>query len=187
KSFIDFRFPLFRRVAKDYGKIRALVQIEAVQYFRVLPAFREDTSEWQRILKRHDVDYLILSNYFRDARTRDLCLYFWLRPEVWACLYADGRTLAFAWQGSPLGKLPQSEQVDFNRLAFGKDLPADEVVPDKIITPGLKPAGPWATYLVGEAPPSLDYHLAQMHFNHFADFSDRWRDFEFMQWRSHWC
>src|SRR5581483_6083237 len=60
KSFIDFRFPLFRRVAKDYGKIRALVQIEAVQYFRVLPAFREDTSEWQRILKRHDVDYLIL-------------------------------------------------------------------------------------------------------------------------------
>lgn len=116
KSFFDYRFELFDRVARDFIDIRHLLRGEP----------REGAPlDWEGVLARHQVDRLILYNPDPE-KLRPALTGLWLLPrdreeKDWEMLYADGRSAVFG--RSKVRREYRALALDPERRAFA---PADE-------------------------------------------------------------
>lgn len=145
QGFLDGRYPLFAGVGGPFLEVRKAFHPKSVEPGR--------EAAWQSVFRdpNHPINHVILTG--REPReVLAVFLRFWDDPDQWTLLYADGRTFILGWsdprkraQENPAFR---SQEVDFNVLAYGPEVPAEDKAPER--GPELPPARTlWDLYVKG--------------------------------------
>jgi hypothetical protein len=153
RLFLDLRFALPPEAAADYGRVGAALHAEANRIRTGQKLTR--LGEVARVLRKHRVNYLLVTGLDLAGEMRVVANRLTLEPERWAPLYDDGRTAVFGWRdpeipGDPFAGLT----LDFDRMAFGKVPEAERAPPVGPVTPD-GPPGWLRRYALGTPPTPL--------------------------------
>lgn len=181
RNFCDSRFELFPAVIDEYFRIRRLLSQDAAEYFggKGVPVDIQ-FMKWRELAKRHQLDFVALTNFQGAPVTQQLARRFWLEPALWPFLYGDGRTIIFGWSPGQPDRFA-GERIDWNAAAFGQ-------VPDKQRPPAQGSALPDEAgfvdkYLNGMPSPPLTVSETLFYHTAYQFFGQYWARFYFPAWQ----
>jgi tetratricopeptide (TPR) repeat protein len=146
KAFFDYRLQLFPDALKPY--------VATCTSLSKLTNDPKDAAVWQQVFSdpQRRVDHVIIHHPNRIIAL-GVMENLWQRPAEWTTLYVSGLAGIFGWD-NPLepvrARTFEGQRFDVGKLAFSKEIPAAERVPEGV-DPLEKPNF-WAWYLSGPAP-----------------------------------
>jgi tetratricopeptide (TPR) repeat protein len=167
RTFLDRRLPLFEKAAADYMTVRkALSPREVVEDEA---GGRRDLTAWRKVFDERGIKYLIHFDSSPGSQRQQLTWFSLLSfREEWLPLLLNGRVGVFGWKdpkepGDPLKGL----RLDFDRLAFGPNLPEANKAPRERPAHDPEPREWWSALWKPEVPRPLatdESWLLQLYF-----------------------
>ncbi|MBM4072861.1 MAG: hypothetical protein FJ271_28625 [Planctomycetes bacterium] len=181
KGFCDSRFELFPAVIDEFFRIRRALSQDSAEYFagKAVP-LDDQFQKWRELAKRHQLDFVALTNYQGAQVTQQLSRRFWLSPALWPSLYGDGRTVVFGWNPGKADRFA-GERIDWNRAAFGKVPEMDR--PPARGAPPPEDVGFVEKYVNGVPPTPLEVSETLLLHSAYQFFGQYWARYYFPAWQ----
>jgi tetratricopeptide (TPR) repeat protein len=174
KGFFDSRYALFSHVADRFARVRLGLRAETLAIATQKPLPPRAAYDWQRALREHGIDHLVLTNYHREEAVRVVVMRFWTESRDWAQVHGNGRNLAFAWKPAhPERSFPEWRTV-LHRQAFGRDLSADQQAPAEAPEPPTGRVPFIKNYALGAASDPLAGDEAMERIRYYQRQAESW-------------